>query len=182
MIHPAKMLQKIDLINTSLHWSGWISLQRIESFCAFFFLLQLGISLSPIIHCLWSTGLHVCQLCSLAFMSTDLNNKPHSLTWRPYIFLFKLYTAMHGILTATYDCPYAVFPLDSFLLSPFCRFQWNIQCCKRRGYSLSSADRSMALTDSFAFNTERCDLMWCLRGKRSWPEWHYLLLSIFWKK
>lgn len=60
-----------------------------------------------------------------------------------------------------------------FLLAPFCKFQWNIQCCTRRGYFLSSADRSMALTDPFAFNTERRDLTWCLRGKRPWPEWHY---------
>lgn len=151
-----------------------------------------GISLSPAIHCLWSIGLHVCQLCSLAFMSTDVNNKPHSLTWRSHIFLFKLYTAIQGILkhilvilvastrsesrklwllkmTATYNCLDAVFPLDAFLLAPFCRSQWNIQCRTRRGYSPSSADRSMALTDPFAFNTERCDLTWCLRGKRPWP-------------
>lgn len=51
-----------------------------------------GISLSPVIHCLWSIGLHVCQLCSLAFMSTDVYNKPHSLTWRPYIYIFLSHT------------------------------------------------------------------------------------------
>lgn len=41
-----------------------------------------------------------------------------------------------------------------------------------RGYSMNSAVGSTTLKNQFAFNTEHCDLTWCLRGKRTRPEWH----------
>lgn len=65
-----------------------------------------GISLSPVIHCLWSIRLHACQLCLLAFMSTDLYNKSIAIVWHKDLIYFcsshtQRYMESWGIVAST---------------------------------------------------------------------------------
>lgn len=43
---------------------------------------------SHLSYSLWSIRLHACQLCSLAFMSTDVYNKPIAIVWHEDLIYF----------------------------------------------------------------------------------------------